>query len=257
MTTIHVFRASGNQRNCIEIRSRAMVLTAAEVPVRLEALDQSGQRISEVEAQLLHLDENYALLSVEQQSPGGCLHWGTPVRFEVEEDLNRYEVTGAIIARREEAGDDDAGLAPTLASIPGWEIRIRIWDCNLNVQRRLSPRRRIGFPVELHVSSGAGTPIQTSEPGAEPILARCVDIGAGGIRVRTAKLANLPARMRLEFCLPITDGDQGHGATHKFNLAGRVIRALPQGRHGDNLDIAFCFEGLSVRDGMALHNLLA
>ena len=62
--------------------------------------------------------------------------------------------------------------------------------------------------------------------------------------------------MRLEFSLPVGDEREGTEGARSFCLAGRVIRALPQGRHGENVDIAFCFEGLSVRDGMALHELL-
>ena len=234
-----------------------MLLMAAEVPVCLEMLDQTGRRVSEVEAQLVQLDGNYALISLEEPASSARLHWGTPVRFELDDGMKRYEVTGAIVARREESvQENELGHAADVQAIPLWELRIRIWDCSLNVQRRMLPRRRIGFPVHLHETIEAAARSETPDPGAEPILAQCVDIGAGGIRVRTEKLANLPARMQLEFCLPIRDGEHGVEASHRFCLTGRVIRALPQGRHGNNMDIAFCFEGLSVRDGMALHNLL-
>ncbi len=234
-----------------------MLLMDAEVPVRLETLDQSGQRVSEVEANLVQLDDRFALVSLEGPASSVRLHWGTPIRFELDDGMKRYEVTGAIVARRED-GIQESGIgdASAVAAIPTWELRIRIWDCKLNVQRRMLPRRRIGFLVHLHAAAEAAAPCESADQWGQPILARCVDIGAGGIRVRTPKLDNLPTRMRLEFCLPVSDGEHGVEATHKFCLAGRVIRALPQGRNGDNMDIAFCFEGLSVRDGMALHNLL-
>lgn len=231
-----------------------MLLTAAEVPVRLETLDQTGGRVFEIEAQLVHLDENYALISLDEPALSTRLHWGTPVRFELDDSMKRYEVTGAIVARHDdrerEPSEEDA-----VEAIPMWELRVRIWDCKMNVQRRTIPRQRIGFPVHLREIAGGATSGAAPRNGL-PVLARCVDIGAGGMRVRTAKQADLPARMHLEFSLPTTDDDRGAETSRQFYLTGRVIRALPQGRNGDNLDIAFCFEGLSVREGMALHNLL-
>ena len=87
-----------------------MLLTAAEVPVRLETLDQAGRRVSEIEAQLVHLDENYALISLDEPAPPARLHWGTPVRFELDDSVTRYEVTGAIVARQEDREDEPAEL---------------------------------------------------------------------------------------------------------------------------------------------------
>ena len=178
-----------------------------------------------------------------------------PVRFELDDSMKRYEVTGAIVARHEDRDDEPANVE-AVEAIPMWELRVRIWDCKMNVQRRTIPRQRIGFPVHLREIVGSANSDVVSGDGS-PVLARCVDIGAGGMRVRTSKRSNLPSRMHLEFCLPVTDEVQIAETSRQFYLTGRVIRALPQGRDGDNLDIAFCFEGLSVREGMALHNLLS
>jgi len=63
--------------------------------------------------------------------------------------------------------------------------------------------------------------------------------------------------MQIEFCLPVSDGKFGMEKSHGFCLRGKVIRATPYGRHSDDLEIAFRFECISVRDGMALRSLLA
>jgi len=235
-----------------------MLLNVAEAPVRLEMLDQSGRRISEAEAHLVQIDENHALIRLAESASSARLHWGKPVRFELEDANNRYEVTGTIIARRSvphpaESREAEFGEAVILT----WELRIRIWDCILSVERRQRPRRKIGFPVYLYEAATSPAQEENSNEPAEPIVARCMDIGAGGIRVRIPKVSTMPARMRLEFCVPVNGGNPEASHLHRFCLSGRVIRALPQGRYADNLDVAFCFEELSVRDGLALHNLLA
>ncbi|HLJ55988.1 MAG TPA: hypothetical protein VKT77_13195 [Chthonomonadaceae bacterium] len=231
-----------------------MILTAADSPIRLAMLDQAGQVISEIEAQIVHLDESCALISLDNPDPSVSLNWGTPVRFEIDVNGQRFEMTGTVVTPRD-TNDGSPGAAGILDSGPAWELHVRIWDCKLCDQRRIAPRRRIGFPVHLYEAHDR--PNSGDGHTAAPILARCVDIGAGGIRVRTQRLAHVPSRMRLEFCLPASERDGGAESAHRFILAGRVIRALPQGRYGDHMDIAFCFEGLSVRDGMALHTLLA
>ncbi len=233
------------------------MLRAAEVPVRLERLNQAGRRVSEADAQLVELDENYARISLVETASSARLHWGTPVRFELEDAKKRYEMTGVIVARRPMpvSGDADAGRSGE-GPILTWELRIRIWDCTLNVQRRLVLRRKMGFPVLLYKVEGTEAQGTAPVEMPEPIIARCVDIGAGGMRVRIPKLNAMPARMRQEFCMALPREESGQERLHHFCLAGRVIRALPQGRHADNLDVAFCFEGLTVRDGLALHNLL-
>jgi hypothetical protein len=203
------------------------------------------------------LDEAQALILVDEPRSDGRLHWGAPVRFELEDGMQRYEITGAIIARQEDsAPDPTADAAPTDPST--WELRVRVWECNLNVQRRTLPRRNLRMRVQLHSMPGEA-PLSDAPDDAPPppLLAWCVDIGAGGMRIRTARLKTVPARMRLEFSLPVSDGTHGIEPQHDFCLVARVIRSAPHGRHGDALEIAMCFEGLSVRDGMVLHNLLA
>jgi hypothetical protein len=232
-----------------------MWLMASEIPVRLEILDQAGQRVFDAPARLTELDETHALMCLEEPQSAARLHWGSPVRFELEDGMRRYEITGAIVARQEEesspetaAGED--GRAPT------WELRVRIWECKLNVQRRTLPRRKLKFRVQVHPAPVTGDESAVPGSSAEPVLAWCMDIGAGGIRIRTDKLATVPPRLGLEFCLPVSDGANGVETSHKFCLVGRVIRTMPHGRHGTGIEIALCFEGLSVRDGMVLHNLL-
>lgn len=235
-----------------------MWLMASEVPVRLEILDQSGQRLFGAGARLMHLDEAHAVVVLEEPMSAARLHWGASVRFEVEDGLRRYEITGAIVARQEASGESvNIPISDEGVTSPTWEVRVKIWECKLNVQRRTLPRRKLRFRVHLQELPHNSAPDGPIDDGPETIPAWCVDIGAGGICVRTAKLDRVPARMRIEFCLPVSDGTHGVEETHKFCLNGRVIRSVPHGRHGDSMEVAFCFEGLSVRDGMALHNLLA
>ena len=233
-----------------------MRLTAPEAPVCLERLDHTGEPAFATDAQLAHMDTTHALVLLDGP-PGERWHWGAPVRFHVEDGQHRYQVTGSIVARTAEppCRNETSGSGEPVPP-PIWELRIRIWDCTPTVQRRARPRRRLGFRVDLRGACGPDAAEGPAEP-SNAIVAWCLDVGAGGIRVRTGRLATVPPRMRLEFCLPAADGDSGAEASHKFSLAGRVIRALPQGRGGEGMDIALCFEGLSVRDGMALHNLLA
>ena len=230
-----------------------MWLMAAEVPIHLDVLNQSRECVWSVDVRLVSMDDSYALVSLEKSHgrPDDSRLCGAPVRYELEDGMRRYEVSGSIIAIRDE--DEESSTDDDNFDIANWDLRIRIWECKLSVQRRAQPRRKFGFPVELREING---PDALAEPGPEAIVASCVDVGAGGMRVRTNRLAEVPTRMHLEFCLPTTKGPVGSGTSHRFSLAGRVIRADSQGGDGGDMDIAFCFEGLSVRDGMALHNLL-
>jgi len=235
-----------------------MWLMASEMPVRLETLDQSGQCLSSTMARLNHLDETHALISIEEPASAARLHWGSPVRFELEDGMSRYEITGVIVARQEEDGEPRRDDSDNLESqTPRWEVRVRIWECHLNVQRRTLPRRRVRFRVRLRELQESPQDCLDARPPADPIPAWCVDIGAGGIRVRTHKLESVPPRMQIEFCLPMREDKMGPETSHGFCLRGRVIRASPYGRHSDDLDIAFRFECISVRDGMALRSLLS
>lgn len=234
-----------------------MWLTASEIPVRLEILDSFGDCASTSDARVVRLDDSYAEIVLDRD-PSSDAHRsrsGTPVRFEFEEGMRRYEVTGAIVAGNVEQTDSrEIAARVDTAESEQCHMRVRIWECKLNIQRRSVPRRRLGFPVELR---GISDSEPTAIPASEAIVGCCIDVGAGGIRVRTSQLLEVPKRMRLEFSLPVSDGTLGIEANHRFCLSGRVIHTLPQGAHGDDMDIAFCFEGLSVRDGMALHHLLS
>ena len=234
-----------------------MWLMASELPIRLEILDQAGQRLFDARARLKELDDTHAVIALDEPQSGARVHWGSPVRFEVEDGMRRYELTGAIVAREAEdipvAGESAADES---ANAPTREFRVHIWECKLNVQRRSLPRRKLKFPVNFRPLC-AETLEETGEDQAESIEGWCVDIGPGGIRVRAGALPVVPARMSIEFSLPVSDPCRGIDSMHRFQLTGRVIRAEPQGRQRDSMEIALKFERLSVRDGLVLHNLLS
>jgi len=232
-----------------------MWLMASEIPVRLEILDQIGQRLFGAAAKLTSLDESHALLALEEPLSAAQLHWGSPVRFEVEDGLRRYEITGAIVERQEEDRAADA-VEEASRNSRIWEIRVRLWECKLNVQRRALPRRKLRLPVSFRIMCGEEPLNGGLEAPPEVVKGWCVDIGAGGIRVRTQRLETVPTRVHLEFRMPVSDGVHGMDTVHQFCMAGRVIRAEPHGRYSDGMELAIRFEHISVRDGMVLRNLL-
>src|ERR1041385_7435755 len=75
-------------------RNTAMWMVASEIPVRLEILDQSGLRLFDTSARLKHLDDTFALVTCDEPQSRSGLHWGAPVRFELEDGMRRYEITG-------------------------------------------------------------------------------------------------------------------------------------------------------------------
>jgi len=231
-----------------------MWLIASEVSVRLEFLNSHGECQSSSDARLVSLDDSCAVITLVRTDSNAAARIGAPIRFSLEDGMRRYEVTGEVVR---ECSEGRAGHPrPQGRTEPSerCELSICVWECKLCVQRRVPPRRRLGFPVELRVLDCEEG---TEESLGQAIAASCVDVGAGGIRVRTSKLEAVPSRMQLEFCLPVADEMNGAEEWYRFCLAGRVLRTVAQGGQEDNLDIAFCFEALSVRDGMALHNLLS
>ncbi len=234
-----------------------MWMMASEVAVRLETLDQTGQSVFGAMATLTHLDETYAVLSMEEPCSATRLHWGAPVRFDLEDGVKRYEITGAIVARHEDEAESGSPPPPSIKAQHRWDVRVRIWECKLNVQRRSLPRKKLRLRVRLRPADELTAMANGSDVKLNEISAWCVDIGAGGMRVRTNQLDVVPERIRVDFCVPLQDSRPGLDDSQEFCLLGRVIRAVPRGRHGDDMEIALCFDGLSVRDGLALHNLLA
>jgi hypothetical protein len=257
-----------------------MWLLANDLPIRLEALDQAGHPIVDVSARLQHLDAEHALITMEAGTPTTCFHWGAPVRFNLEDGLRRYEIAGAITGRerkRREGADSSAAASSSgdrgehaqlvgagsregtaVAESPAEEVcelRVRIWDSNMVVQRRTTPRRKLRFPVYMQPLASADS--TDKRPTGDLLSGWCMDIGGGGIRIRTPRLETIPDRMLLEFHLPVSSGISGSSRQHKFSLWGRVIRAAVCGRHSDTMEIALHFERLTVADGLVLKTLLS
>ena len=232
-----------------------MYLLAANLPVRLEALDQKGNPLAGLTAKLQHLDEDYALVTLDDPRPARCFHWGAPIRFNLEDGLRRYEFTGVIDQRNQDASNLAEGEAAADREQGACEFRIRLWECHPVVQRRVLPRRKLRFAVQFR-SACDEIEEDSSDVPAETISGTCADIGAGGMRIRTHTLVNTPARIALSFRLPVSGGANGLDEEREFCLFARVIRADVCGRHNDCMDIAVRFERLSVADGLVLKNLL-
>lgn len=233
-----------------------MWLLAANLPVRLEALDQTGNPLAGLSARLHHLDEEHAVMILDEPNPARCFHWGAPIRFNLEDGLRRYEFTGVIVQRNNDQPNAMASDSAPEAAQKTCEIRIRIWECHSVVQRRNLPRRKLRFPVQFRSACDDAMEDESDVP-AETFSGWCVDIGGGGMRLRTDRLIDVPARLSLQFRLPISGGAGGTAQEREFCLYARVIRAQVCGRHSDSMEIALRFERLPVADGLVLKNLLA
>lgn len=102
------------------------------------------------------------------------------------------------------------------------------------LQKRTSPRRRSRFTVTF-------CPVGSREFR----VGQCLDIGGGGMLLKIPAFEPLPEHLTLQFRLPCADGET-------MQLCGRVMRSEPCETDADSLEIALCFERLTVAQGMTL-----
>lgn len=224
-----------------------MLMLANEIPVQLEVLDAQDNTLSSMTAMLRHLDSKGAILTLAADAPATCLHWGSRIRFSMEDGAQRYEISGAVIAhdRESEHGAD------AQSGEPQKEIWMRVWECHTAAQRRTTPRREVRFAVRYH-------PMNLDNPSLLPETEGawqegwCLDIGGGGMRMRAPLPASIPERLHLQFCLPTRPDTETDKPARLFRLMGRVVRAERCGRFRESIDMAIRFERLSVADGLAI-----
>lgn len=237
-----------------------MLLIANDLPINLDVLDADNGVLASLSVRLRHLDGEWATIVLEPKQRATCLHWGSRVRFWIGDGLHGYEVIGSIVAHElQRASSRTSTTAPSPQ-----EALVRLWECRQVDQRRQTPRRVARFPVEFRILK-ANTPDNAStSPQAEPSSpkwhpAHCLDIGAGGMRLRTDRLAVTPKHLEVRFALPpVAETDPAaETASHHFRLLGRVLRTEPSEKSEHSLEIAIKFERLSVEDGLALTDYLA
>ncbi len=209
-----------------------MLLISEDMPIVLETLNMEGNPLSETRANLIRLDSEQALLQLSDQIPNASLRWGMPVRFKVEQECKRYEIVGVVIGWKRDSSDAILGEN---------DLHIRIWDCLLADQRRVSVRRKGRFTALLRPEQG------------DELIGWCIDFGAGGIRVRIPKTDILGDNFEIEFTPGVNLGDC---PSRTFKLPAKVLRREVYGKHADQLEVALGFTSLSVEDGMALTALL-
>ncbi len=203
-----------------------MLMLAETMPIDIEILDASDNAQQVIPAELHHLDGESAVLMLPS-AKAKRLHWGTRLRFEVGDNPTVYEVTGVVVACEPQSDSETA------------EILVRLWQCTPVSQMRSTPRRRSRFAVGFR-------------PVDSPTLrtGHCLDIGGGGMRLRVPALDPLPERLALQFSLPFEPNET-------LELQGRVIRAIPCERGAAQMEVALCFERLTVTQGMAIARFLS
>ena len=215
-----------------------------ETPIYLETLNARDQPMSETAARLRHLSAQSAVIAFEcgLKTPG--LHWGARVRFCVDSGSQHFAIVGMIIATnlRDAADSEDAA---------GWhEILVRVWDCETASQRRIAPRKRARFAVKYQplVSDASMEETEYGEKSAVWLPAQCVDISAGGLRLRTACPELAMERLRLFLTLPASATEQAC----ELQLTGRVLRLEQTGGARQMALIAVKFERLLPGEAMRL-----
>ena len=216
-----------------------MLPIAEDIAIRIEVLNAQDSPIACMEATLRHLDEERAAILLPVAVSSSCVHWGSRVRFFVEQQTHVYEIVGSVIAREV---TEDAACA----------LQVCLWECRAGRQRRAVPRRAARFPVQF-------LPLErtsSAEPEEEAWqCGQCLDISGAGMRLRIPHQPALPEHFLLRFALPLPSG--GDDGSRVFCLQGRLLRARPIGRQAMDIEIAVKFEKLSPEEGLALSALLA
>jgi hypothetical protein len=225
-----------------------IMMLADTLPVELETLDARDNPLAEYCGSLLHLDGESAVLRLRALDARG-LHWGTRVRFFVDEGPLGYQIVGMIVGLQESEENDP------MTGPPKCDITLRLWECRPAHQRRGTPRRRSRFAVSyLPLSATQGSTLPEEEMW---LRAWCVDVGGGGMRLHLAKPLCIPERLALRFTLPLRSGEPSTSSRRVLEVEGRVLRCTAYGRRGDHIELAIKFQRLSVEDGMALSAFLA
>ena len=75
-----------------------MLPIAEDISIRMEVLNAQDSPISCMEATLRHLDGERAAILLPVAASLSCVHWGSRVRFFIEQQTFVYEIVGSVIA---------------------------------------------------------------------------------------------------------------------------------------------------------------
>ena len=214
-----------------------MLTLNEETPIYLETLNAEDQPIAEIAARLRHLSAQSAVVAFEGgvETPG--LRWGSRVRFCLESEARRYAIVGMVVATDLRGGDCGASDpdAPR-------EILLNVWDCRFAEQRREAPRSRVRFAVKYQCLPAGAAESETW------LAAHCIDLSAGGMRLRTACPETEPERIRIALSLPET----ASGSACDLDLTGRVLRMERPGGLRQMAVMAVKFERLTPQNALHL-----
>jgi hypothetical protein len=238
-----------------------MLMLTTEMPVDLAILDNGNEAVARLTATLCDLHGEWAALTISEQPGATCLRWGARVRFWIPDGAHVYEATGSVVEHRLIQNDS----TPTDAQEPSTgqrETIIRLSECRTLPQRRVMPRRTARFAVQYRLLTpcdDADMVFDTMDAETQDIdvwqAGWCVDIGAGGLRLRTDRRDSWPSRLALQFNLPAS-ADRSAPAASPFRLIGRVLRTAPVRSRVAGVEVVIAFENLPVREGVRLSAFL-
>ncbi len=287
--------AGGNNdrapRNLAENEAMPLTLFAETLPVELEALDACDRPLSRVPALLRQLDGEMATLTLpDGQTFVPCLHWGTRVRFRVEDGPRSCEVWGTVVAHnltrsgwtnpparqadplgtRSEApsqlrAETRANDPAEAGDVEPRQISVRLHDCRPVSQRRQFPRSRARLALRYQILETEDSPSPTvhetqaalaSQDAAEiagdstPTWLPGVALDLGAGGLRL-RAACPPCQPTLVVVAFILPA-AADSAARDFALRARVLRMQASARRTDFIEMALKFEPLAVADGLAL-----
>ncbi len=240
-----------------------MYLQTEEQLVNLEILDNRQMTLCTIPATLLNLHGEWAcVLVAAEENPSG-LRWGAWVRFWIGNGTNSYEVIGSVSALelQRESLEEACSIPHQKQSR---EVMIRLNEFKPVNQRRHTPRHfrqaKILFKPDSktvdHLNNFPETYPKFGEPGYEWISGMCIDVGPGGMRIRTSSAAQQNEYLLLCLTFP-EQKTESNIEKSQFLLPCRVIRCSPCIRNSTAVEIAVKFECLSVDDGIALSNWIS
>lgn len=226
------------------------MLLTEETPIQLDVLDAQDNALTRLPATLCRLENELATLELSADSPPSCLHWGARVRFRIGEGAQTCEAIGSIVAHNL-ARTSGKWLQDFDQDSPR-EAVVRLALCRPVPQLRAVPRRDACFPVLFQALSNEMTEAPASSALPEWSRARCVNLSAGGMKLRTDSALSAPKELLLRFSLPVSGQE-----TPLFQLRGKTLRADFCGKQNEEIELAVKFMNLTVQDGLALTNFLA
>lgn len=228
-----------------------MLTTNDDTPIYLEVLNARDQPMLEITARLRHLSAQSAVIAFDSGVKAPGLRWGSKIRFCVDSGSQHFAITGMVVST--DLRDSSPDRADGEDAEAQREILARVWDCETASQRRQAPRKRAKFSVKYQpIFSDATAAIETGESETW-LAAQCVDISAGGLRLRTACPDMAVQRVRLALTLPATTTEPAC----ELQLTGRVLRVEQSGGARQMALIAVKFERVAPQDAMRLVSLMS